>query len=144
MCCVAYTHGYKYHYVNEPNPLVSAVVNDGSMTFDWEHDGTTQTTASCKFEFRDHAEPSFAKVTYVNQRLTVEIAVSRSAEDKRPVYETCIKDVPMQLGVGKYFGISSCELISVYPVVKAPLDARHSIFPDKESTERKPATKQEL
>lgn len=89
------------------SPLISAVVNDGSLRYDYASDGASQALASCSYPFRNLPSPSFAKITYQNQALSVDIALNHGDRSNPPRYEPCFRIERTELGVDKYFGLTA-------------------------------------
>ena len=88
------------------SPLISAVYNDGTQRFDYASDGATQALSTCTFDFRNHAQPTAARIRYEGKKLTVEIAISRDASDQHQ-FRPCISVDFLELGADKYFGVTA-------------------------------------
>jgi hypothetical protein len=88
------------------NPLVVAVFNDGSQSYDAGRDGTNQALGMCHAPYlRNRNQNSFARVTYLNSNLKVEIAFD-SKRNGEPNYQSCI-ETRVVLGMDKFFGFSA-------------------------------------
>jgi len=53
------------------NPHISAIVNDGTMSFDHSNDGTVQQLGGCTRDYRNKPYPVKLKIEYRNKALTV-------------------------------------------------------------------------
>ena len=88
------------------SPLISAVYNDGTQRFDYASDGASQALQTCTFDFRNHAQPTAARIRYEQKKLTVEIAITRDANDEH-LFRPCISVDFLELGTDKYFGVTA-------------------------------------
>ena len=88
------------------SPLISAVYNDGTQRFDYASDGATQALQTCSFDFRNHAQPTAARIRYERKKLTVEIAVNRDSNDQH-LFRSCIDVDSLELGTDKFFGVTA-------------------------------------
>lgn len=88
------------------SPIITAIVNDGTMQYSAHDDGQSQSIGGCTTAMRNSREPFFLRVTYLNSKLSVEIAQSVEQNgDAR--FENCFMDIPLALGVDKYLGFSA-------------------------------------
>ena len=53
------------------NPMVLVALNDGTMSYNLDRDGEGMIQGSCVRHFRNPATPTYAKVTYFNNTITV-------------------------------------------------------------------------
>lgn len=88
-----------------PNPLISAVLNDGTLHYDAFSDGQSQAIATCSMDVR-RMDPVSMRVRYFNQRLSVEFSLQPSSSGD-PQYQLCFAIADVELGVDKFFGISA-------------------------------------
>mmetsp|Transcript_25663 Transcript_25663/g.45560 ORF Transcript_25663/g.45560 Transcript_25663/m.45560 type:complete len:450 (+) Transcript_25663:33-1382(+) len=83
-------------------PLISAVVNDGTIKYDSASDGATQALGKCSYQIRNQDKVSRAKVKYEDETLSLSIAIDRDKD-----YEPCLRVSGVKLGTDKYFGLSA-------------------------------------
>jgi len=86
------------------NPYISAVVNDGTKSFNHQSDGRDQQIAGCLKDFRNKPYPVKAKVEYFKNVLTVSISNGLSKDDN---YEICLRSENIFLPSTGYFGMSA-------------------------------------
>jgi len=84
------------------NPLITAIVNDGTMRYDAGSDGEDQASGKCSYQLRNLQKPSRAKIKYQDETLSVSIAVQNDGD-----FEPCFRVGNVKLGVDKYFGLSA-------------------------------------
>ncbi|POI21779.1 hypothetical protein CIB84_014474, partial [Bambusicola thoracicus] len=83
-------------------PYISAMVNNGSLTYDHDRDGRPTELGGCTAMVRNLNHDTFLVIRYVKRRLTVLIDI-----DGKQEWRDCI-DVPgVRLPRGYYFGTSS-------------------------------------
>ncbi|XP_027762429.1 VIP36-like protein isoform X1 [Empidonax traillii] len=83
-------------------PYISAMVNNGSLTYDHDRDGRPTELGGCTAMVRNLPHDTFLVIRYVKRRLTVLIDI-----DGKHEWRDCI-DVPgVHLPRGYYFGTSS-------------------------------------
>lgn len=83
-------------------PYISAMVNNGSLTYDHDRDGRPTELGGCTAMVRNLNHDTFLVIRYVKRRLTVLIDI-----DGKQEWRDCI-DVPgVHLPRGYYFGTSS-------------------------------------
>uniref|UniRef100_U5EV65 Putative mannose lectin ergic-53 involved in glycoprotein traffic n=1 Tax=Corethrella appendiculata TaxID=1370023 RepID=U5EV65_9DIPT len=87
------------------NPYISAVVNDGTKSFDHQNDGSTQLLSGCLRDFRNKPFPTRAKIEYYNNILTVLFHSGMTNNDQD--YEVCLRAEGVMLPKNGYFGISA-------------------------------------
>ncbi|KAF4790744.1 hypothetical protein TURU_136290 [Turdus rufiventris] len=83
-------------------PYISAMVNNGSLTYDHSKDGRWTELAGCSAELRNQNHDTFLAVRYSRGRLTVMTDV----EDKNE-WKNCIDIAGVQLPTGYFFGASA-------------------------------------
>ncbi|XP_031453986.1 vesicular integral-membrane protein VIP36 [Phasianus colchicus] len=83
-------------------PYISAMVNNGSLTYDHSKDGRWTELAGCTAEIRNQNHDTFLAVRYSRGRLTVMTDV----EDKNE-WKNCIDIAGVQLPTGYFFGASA-------------------------------------
>ncbi|KAF0301028.1 Protein ERGIC-53 [Amphibalanus amphitrite] len=87
------------------NPYVSAMVNDGTITYDHEKDGQGQIVGGCLRDFRNKPHPVRVRVTYLNNVLTLEMHNGITNSDKD--FELCFRAENVVLPENGYFGLSA-------------------------------------
>lgn len=87
---------------NHGHPYLSAMVNNGSMLYDHDRDGTHTEVAGCEAKFRGVEHDCFLSIRYENDELTV----STDIEGKN-AWKECFKVKGVQLPTGYYFGASA-------------------------------------
>ncbi|XP_061414579.1 protein ERGIC-53-like isoform X2 [Lethenteron reissneri] len=87
------------------NPMVLALVNDGTQNYNHQTDGITQAQGNCVQDFRNKPYPVRVKVSYYRSALTVMVnsGLTPSTED----YEPCVAVHNVVLPPQGYFGISA-------------------------------------
>lgn len=81
------------------------MVNDGTMSFDHQHDGGTQQLAGCLRDFRNKPFPTRAKIEYYQNTLTV--LFHNGMTNNEQDYEMCLRAENVHLPKRGYFGISA-------------------------------------
>ncbi|EDV22881.1 uncharacterized protein TRIADDRAFT_28425 [Trichoplax adhaerens] len=84
------------------HPYVSAVVNNGSMSYDHDYDGTHIQIAGCSAPFRGREHDTFASIRFVNNRLTAKLDIDGNGE-----WRQCFDADEVFLPLGYFFGISA-------------------------------------
>lgn len=87
---------------NHPHPYISAMVNNGSLHYDHDKDGTHTEIAGCEAPFRNKDHDTFVAVRYQNYKLTV----STDIENKN-VWKECFSVENVKLPTGYFFGFSA-------------------------------------
>ncbi|XP_063701654.1 protein ERGIC-53 [Culicoides brevitarsis] len=87
------------------NPYISAVVNDGTQTFDHQNDGKAQLLSGCLKDFRNKPFPTRARIEYYQNVLTVMFnnGMTQNEQD----YEMCLRVENVHLPKFGYFGLSA-------------------------------------
>jgi hypothetical protein len=88
------------------SPLVVAQFNDGSQKYFAYDDGVAGAQGYCAAPFRNTQQPSSAKITYVSNTLTVQIATQKS-DGGQPIWTPCITINNVELGLDKFFGLTA-------------------------------------
>uniref|UniRef100_A0A8D2MV02 Lectin, mannose binding 2 n=1 Tax=Zonotrichia albicollis TaxID=44394 RepID=A0A8D2MV02_ZONAL len=83
-------------------PYISAMVNNGSLSYDHSKDGRWTELAGCSADLRNQNHDTFLAVRYSRGRLTVMTDV----EDKNE-WKNCIDIAGVQLPTGYFFGASA-------------------------------------
>eukprot|EP00051_Salpingoeca_urceolata_P030999 m.10110 g.10110 ORF g.10110 m.10110 type:complete len:348 (+) comp3687_c0_seq1:214-1257(+) len=97
------TYSNQQHH-NHGHPYISALVNDGSVDYDHDADGTHQEVAGCQSFFRNVEFDTFVRVTYSGpvQTLTVLVDAKNSNE-----WEECFVVKDVFLPGGYHFGFTA-------------------------------------
>ncbi|CAG5130562.1 unnamed protein product [Candidula unifasciata] len=87
------------------NPYIMAVVNDGTLAYDHQNDGSTQHIGGCLRDFRNKPFPVRVKIEYYNQVLTVKVhnGLTNNPND----FEICLSASNVVLPASGYIGISA-------------------------------------
>jgi len=83
------------------HPYISAMINNGSLHYDHDKDGTHTEMAGCKGNFRGSIHESFVAIRYENDVLTV--AINFDGKD----WKECFKVTGVILPTGYHIGVSA-------------------------------------
>lgn len=87
---------------NHGHPYVSAMVNNGTLHYDHDRDGTHTELAGCEAKFRGVEHDTHVAIRYENDILTV----STDVEGKR-AWKQCFTVKGVRLPTGYFFGVSA-------------------------------------
>lgn len=87
-------------------PAIIAIYNDGTQRYNAYDNGISQALGKCNFPIRNSEEPLYAEIIYLNQELSVNLALDFSS-DGFPNYSSCFKAYGIKLGLDKFFGFTS-------------------------------------
>ncbi|KAK7096012.1 protein ERGIC-53-like isoform X2 [Littorina saxatilis] len=87
------------------NPYIMAIVNDGSMSFDHNSDGSSQQIGGCLRDFRNKPFPVRVRIEYYKQALTV--MVNNGLSNKPDDFELCLRAVNVVLPNTAFLGVSA-------------------------------------
>ncbi|CAF3443044.1 unnamed protein product [Rotaria sp. Silwood1] len=87
------------------NPIIAVMVNDGTKTYDHQHDGSGQIQGSCIRDFRNKPFPIRLKIEYVNQGLTIYLNNGITQDDN--AFEYCTRIDGVQLPKTGYLGVTA-------------------------------------
>jgi len=87
---------------NHQHPYMSAMVNNGSISYDHDRDGTDTMLGGCEVKFRNMQHETWIAIRYENDRLTL----SHDLDDKR-AWAPCFSMDNVKLPTGYYFGLSA-------------------------------------
>lgn len=87
---------------NHQHPYLSAMVNNGSLSYDHDRDGTHTMLGGCEVKFRNLQHDTWFAVRYENDKLTV----SHDLQNKR-AWAPCFSIDGVKLPTGYYFGLSA-------------------------------------
>ena len=78
------------------------MINNGSMHYDHDRDGTHTMIGGCEVKFRNFAHDTFVNIRYENDVITV----THDLDNKR-AWEPCLRVEGVKLPTGYYFGASA-------------------------------------
>ncbi|CAF5076672.1 unnamed protein product, partial [Rotaria magnacalcarata] len=87
---------------NHAHPYISAMINNGSLHYDHDRDGTHTALAGCEAQFRGRDTDTLVAIRYQNDRLTV----STDIEGKN-IWKECFAVPDVRLPTHYYFGFSA-------------------------------------
>nr|CAG4643264.1 EOG090X07L3 [Ilyocryptus agilis] len=87
---------------NHAHPYISAMVNNGSLHYDHDRDGTHTQLAGCEAKFRNVEHDTYVAIRYENDKLTVSIDI-----DNKKGWKPCFTVDGVRLPTGYYFGASA-------------------------------------
>ncbi|CAF1190574.1 unnamed protein product, partial [Rotaria sordida] len=87
------------------NPIIAVMVNDGTKSYDHQHDGSGQIQGSCIRDFRNKPLPIRVKIEYVNQGLTIYLNNGITQDDN--AFELCTRIDGVQLPKTGYLGVTA-------------------------------------
>ncbi|ESO06378.1 hypothetical protein HELRODRAFT_184928 [Helobdella robusta] len=83
-------------------PYISVMVNNGSLHYDHDSDGTGTEVAGCEAHFRNLKVETFIAIRYENNKLTISLDI-----DGKNTWRTCLKVDNILLPTGLFFGASA-------------------------------------
>jgi mannose-binding lectin 2 len=103
---------------NHGHPYVSAMVNNGSLHYDHDADGTHTELAGCECHFRKANHETYLAVRYEKNKLTVSTDI-----DGKNAWVTCFSVDGVRLPTGLYFGASAAtgELADNHDIISMKL-----------------------
>ncbi|XP_076631088.1 vesicular integral-membrane protein VIP36 [Colletes latitarsis] len=87
---------------NHQHPYISAMVNNGSLHYDHDRDGTHTQLAGCEAKFRNLEHDTHIAIRYERDTLTVSTDFANKA-----AWKECFSVKDIKLPTGYYFGISA-------------------------------------
>ena len=87
---------------NHQHPYLSAMVNNGTLHYDHDRDGTHTMIGGCEVKFRNFDHDTFIAVRYENDVLSV----SHDLNGQR-AWDKCLEVKGVTLPTGYYFGVSA-------------------------------------
>lgn len=99
---------------NHEHPYISAMVNNGSQSYDHDRDGTHTQLAGCEAKFRNMDHSTFITIRYHNNILKVSMDI-----DGKNGWKECFEVNGIKLPLGYYFGASAAtgELADNHDVI---------------------------
>eukprot|EP00092_Neocalanus_flemingeri_P089581 GFUD01113355.1.p1 GENE.GFUD01113355.1~~GFUD01113355.1.p1 ORF type:complete len:328 (+),score=74.62 GFUD01113355.1:49-1032(+) len=146
--------GDTYSNHNTPNhqhPYLSAMVNNGSVSYDHDKDGKHTMLGGCQVQFRNMNHETWIAIRYENDKLTI----SHDMNNKR-AWAPCFSTEGVKLPTGYYFGMSATtgDLSDAHDVISVktyeldtaagvPKEERPDIQPESEFIAAAPKEKKE-
>jgi len=87
---------------NHQHPYLSAMINNGSLHYDHDRDGTHTMIGGCEVKFRNFQHDTYLLIRYENDELTV----SHDLNDKN-AWEKCFSVTGVMLPTGYFLGASA-------------------------------------
>lgn len=87
---------------NHQHPYLSGMINNGSLSYDHDRDGTHTMVGGCEVKFRNYNHDTYLLIRYYNDELTV----SHDLDDKN-AWTTCFTVKGVNLPTGYYLGASA-------------------------------------
>ena len=87
---------------NHGHPYISAMINNGSLKYDHDRDGTHTELAGCEARFRGAEHETYLLIRYENDVLTVKTDI-----EGRNEWKDCFSVQGIQLPTGYFFGASA-------------------------------------
>ncbi|KAL6445477.1 hypothetical protein ACFW04_000807 [Cataglyphis niger] len=84
------------------HPYISAMINNGSLHYDHDRDGTHTQLAGCEAKFRNVEHPTYIAIRYEKDTLTVSTDIANKLGWKQ-----CFQVNEVKLPTGYYIGISA-------------------------------------
>jgi len=87
---------------NHNHPYISAMINNGTLTYDHDRDGTHTMLGGCEVKFRNFNHETWVAIRYENDRLTISHDLANMN-----AWAPCFSLDGVKLPTGYYFGISA-------------------------------------
>ncbi|KAJ2941490.1 hypothetical protein O0L34_g14537 [Tuta absoluta] len=87
---------------NHNHPYISAMINNGSMHYDHDRDGTHTQLAGCEAKFRNYNHDTHLSIVYKDDTLIVSTDL-----DGKNAWKECLRVQNVLLPTGYYFGASA-------------------------------------
>ncbi|XP_076439402.1 VIP36-like protein [Babylonia areolata] len=87
---------------NHQHPYISAMVNNGTQSYDHDKDGTHNQIAGCEAQFRNKNYDTYMAVRYEGNTLTVLLDITNKKE-----WQECFSVEGVKLPAGYFFGLSA-------------------------------------
>lgn len=87
---------------NHQHPYISGMVNNGTLHYDHDRDGTHTQIAGCEAKFRNLDFDTYLSIRYENDVLTVSTDIENKA-----AWKQCFQVGSVRLPTGYYFGMSA-------------------------------------
>ena len=96
------TYANQYAAHSHSHPYISAMVNNGTLKYDHDRDGTHTELAGCEAKFRGREHDTHLLIRYVGNTLTVETDVEGTGE-----WKSCFSASGVELPTGLHLGLSA-------------------------------------
>ena len=90
------------HSFQHAHPYISAMVNNGSLHYDHDRDGTHTIIAGCEAPFRGRETDTLVAIRYQNDRLTISTDI-----DGKNTWKECFTASDVHLPSNYYFGFTA-------------------------------------
>nr|CAG4647966.1 EOG090X07L3 [Moina brachiata] len=87
---------------NHAHPYISAMINNGTLHYDHDRDGTHTQLAGCEAKFRNLEHDTYVVVRYENDKLSVSTDI-----DNKAGWKPCFTVDGVRLPTGYFFGMSA-------------------------------------
>lgn len=87
---------------NHQHPYISAMVNNGTLSYDHDRDGTLTQIAGCEAKLRNLEYDTHVSIKYHQEILTVMTDIENKGQ-----WKLCFESKNVQLPTGYYFGASA-------------------------------------
>nr|CAG4640926.1 EOG090X07L3 [Eulimnadia texana] len=87
---------------NHGHPYISAMVNNGTLAYDHDRDGTHTQLAGCEAKFRNVEHDTYVAIRYEKDTLTVSTDI-----DNKAAWRPCFTVQGVRLPTNYYFGVSA-------------------------------------
>ncbi|CAH1782750.1 unnamed protein product [Owenia fusiformis] len=124
---------------NHGHPYISAMVGNGSMSYDHDADGTHTELAGCEAQFRNKPHETYVAIRYEDFTLTVSMDI-----DGKNAWKKCFEVKGVRLPTGYYFGASAAtgQLADNHDIISMKLYQLQSDFDEsKQGNDREDYTK---
>ncbi|XP_059488920.1 vesicular integral-membrane protein VIP36 isoform X2 [Neocloeon triangulifer] len=103
---------------NHQHPFISAMINNGSLHYDHDRDGTHTQLAGCEAKLRNLEHDSHINIRYEKDTLTVSTDIENKA-----AWKECLSVKGVRLPTGYYFGVSAAtgDLSDTHDVISLKL-----------------------
>lgn len=93
---------YLFWFIQHQHPYISAMVNNGSLSYDHDRDGTHTQLAGCEAKFRNFDYDTHISIRYLHDTLTVLTDLENKNE-----WKVCFESANVKLPTGYFFGASA-------------------------------------
>ncbi|CAB3369477.1 Hypothetical predicted protein [Cloeon dipterum] len=103
---------------NHQHPYISAMINNGSLHYDHDRDGTHTQLAGCEAKLRNLEHDTHVNIRYEKDTLTVSTDIENKA-----AWKECLSVKGVRLPTGYYFGASAAtgDLSDTHDVISIKL-----------------------
>ncbi|PNF16039.1 Vesicular integral-membrane protein VIP36 [Cryptotermes secundus] len=103
---------------NHQHPYISAMINNGSLHYDHDRDGTHTQLAGCEAKFRNLDHDTHIAIRYERDTLTVSTDIENKA-----AWKECLSVQGVRLPTGYYFGMTAAtgDLSDIHDIMSVRL-----------------------